>query len=50
MGIEYTFDKHNKITLSENIFNAKMRGDSKTYIENGLNYDTVISSLVRTNK
>lgn len=50
MGIEYNIDKHNKITLSENIFNAKMRGDSKTVIENGIHYDTVQSSLVRNNQ
>ncbi|MBK7763170.1 MAG: TonB-dependent receptor [Bacteroidetes bacterium] len=49
-GADYTIDKNNKITLSENIFNAQMRGDSYTTIENEINFDTLLSTQYRSNQ
>lgn len=49
LGVEYTIDKNNKFTLSENVFNAKMRGHSVNTIENELNFQTLQSKSVRIN-
>lgn len=48
-GAEYTINKNNKITLTENIFNAKMKGDSKTTNSNERNYSDLISKQIRAN-
>lgn len=50
MGAEYEINKKNKITLSENIFNANSKGDVTTTIQNQMNYTTPISTTVRTNQ
>lgn len=49
-GAEYSFDKNNKITLSQSIYTAYMKGDSKTSIVNGENYTTQYIRQQRNNK
>ncbi|HNB80811.1 MAG TPA: outer membrane beta-barrel family protein [Chitinophagaceae bacterium] len=49
LGGEYNLNKNNKITLSENIFNAKMKGDKSSETENEINFSTLQSALTRTN-
>lgn len=49
-GFDYTINKKNKITFSQNLFNAAMQGDSKTTIETEYNFETPISSTTRLNK
>jgi hypothetical protein len=49
IGADYSFNKNNKITLSENVFNAKMRGSSLNTIENQIDYQALVSKQRRTN-
>lgn len=49
IGFDYTFNKFNKITFSENIFNAKMKGNSFNEIYNEYNFNQDISSQQRRN-
>ena len=49
-GTEYTINNRNKITLTQNIFNAKMKGDSKTTNSNEKNYTDLISRQIRENE
>ena len=49
LGAEYNIDKRNKITLSENIFAAKMKGNSLNTIRNENNYETLINAQQRRN-
>ena len=49
LGAEYTINKKNKITLSQNFFNANMKGASVTTIQNELSYDTLLNQQVRFN-
>jgi outer membrane receptor protein involved in Fe transport len=49
LGAEYSFNKNNKLTLSQSIFSAAMKGDSKTNIINGENYVNQLSRQYRTN-
>jgi iron complex outermembrane recepter protein len=48
-GFDYTFNKKNKFTFSQNIFNAAMKGDSKTTIDNEFNFTQLASRTVRIN-
>lgn len=48
-GFDYMIDKRNKITLTQNIFNANMQGNSKTVTENGILFNTVSASTLRYN-
>lgn len=50
LGFDYNWNKKNKITFSQNLFTAAMKGDSKTTIENEHNFETPISSSTRENK
>ncbi len=50
LGAEYSFDKNNKLTLSQSVFSAAMKGDSKTDIINGENYILQRSRQYRTNQ
>lgn len=49
IGADYSFNDKNKITLTQSIFNANMKGEVNTTIENQVNYDTPISTQRRTN-
>ncbi|MBL7765037.1 MAG: TonB-dependent receptor [Chitinophagaceae bacterium] len=49
IGAEYNLNKYNRFVLSENIFNANMKGDSKTTIDNEVNYTDLISRQIRNN-
>jgi outer membrane receptor protein involved in Fe transport len=50
LGADYSINKNNKITFSENIFNAKMRGNSVNTIENEIDYQSLLSQQIRTNR
>ncbi|HOZ52331.1 MAG TPA: outer membrane beta-barrel family protein [Chitinophagaceae bacterium] len=50
IGAEYSMDKNNKFTLSQSVFNAKMRGNSVNTIENEINYQNLVSKQIRTNE
>jgi len=49
LGGDYTLNKNNKITISENTFNANMKGNSTTTIDNEIDYTTPVSRLIRHN-
>ncbi len=49
IGAEYSIDTKNKITLSENIFNACMKGNSTTTLQNYSNENKTTSSQIRYN-
>lgn len=50
LGVEYSLDDKNKITLTQSIFNANMKGNVATTIENQINYNTPISTQERINE
>lgn len=49
LGADYSFNDKNKITLTQSIFNANMKGEVVTNIDNEIDYNQPISSQVRTN-
>jgi len=49
VGAEYNLNKNNKFTLSQNIFNAKMRGHSVTTVENSSDNTGVDYRQLRVN-
>lgn len=49
LGAEYNPNKKNKFTLSQNIFNANMKGNSLNTIRNEVNYTELISAQSRRN-
>ncbi len=49
LGAEYSIDDKNKITLTQSIFNANMKGDVTTTISNQHNYEIPISTQIRNN-
>lgn len=50
LGAEYNFDKNNRLTLSQSVFTAYMKGDSKAEIINGINYEQQILRQQRNNQ
>ncbi|MCC7030333.1 MAG: TonB-dependent receptor, partial [Chitinophagaceae bacterium] len=49
LGADYSFNDKNKVTLTQSIFNANMRGDVTTDIENQHSYQTTLSRQRRMN-
>ena len=49
IGAEYNIDKKNKITLTQSIFNANMRGEVNTTIRNEYDFNQNISTQQRQN-
>lgn len=50
LGGDYSINKNNKITFSQNLFSAYMKGNSTTTLENEMDYNTLLSKQIRTNK
>lgn len=49
-GLEFNPNKFNKFTLSQSVFNAKMRGHSVNTIENEIDFSKLQSKQVRDNQ
>jgi iron complex outermembrane receptor protein len=49
-GFDYNINKRNKITLTQNLFNARMKGDSRTTIENERNFSSLVNYTTRRNQ
>lgn len=49
-GVEFNPNKFNKFTLSQSVFNAKMRGHSVNTIENEIGFSQLQSKQVRDNR
>lgn len=49
LGFDYTFNKNNKVTFSQSLFHANMKGDSRNTILNEINYEDQISRQSRRN-
>lgn len=49
-GAEFNPNKYNKFTLSQSIFNAKMRGHSVNTIENAVDFNQLQSKQIRENR
>lgn len=48
LGGDYSINKNNKITFSQNLFSAYMKGNSTTTLENEMDYNTLLSKQIQT--